>query len=85
LAGALSLLARKEVIAFVWRTGKVALLRMRPSAFTNVPGLPCCLAGPTERRPVRRGIGWVALNSSVWRGGHEAVTARAPARPCCTD
>jgi hypothetical protein len=67
LAGALSLLARKKVIAFVRRTGKAALLRMRPSAFTNVPGLPRCLAGPTERRQVRRGIGWVALNSSVWR------------------
>jgi hypothetical protein len=57
LAGALSLLVHKEVIVFVRRTGKAALLRMRPSAFANVPGLPCCLAGPTERRPVRRGIG----------------------------
>jgi hypothetical protein len=65
LAGALSLLARKEVIAFVRRTGQTALLRMRPSAFTNVPGLPRCLAGPTKRRPGRRGIGRIVLNSSA--------------------
>lgn len=48
MAGAPSLLTRKEVIAFVRRTGKTALLCMRPNAFASVPGLSRCLAGPTE-------------------------------------